>query len=243
MQTLEQARSVFRAIDNAQFKGRITDLIVADPRSSVRPQAFLVEQAPNWVLPTHFHLQHQFQLFVGGGGSLGKHPIGPLTVHYASRHSGYGPLVSGDEGISYLTMRAVSDTGAWYLPESRDRLQLRIKKQQAHGAPDKLVTAHELRALPGPCQETLLAPDGDGLAAWLLRLPPRTRAPAPGADAKHAGRFYAFTKGSLRTGEHEIPALAALFVPPGETLDMEAGDAGLEVIVLQYPQSALVPED
>lgn len=242
MQTLERARPARRALDKPQFVGFVTDLIASDAQARPRPQAFLVEQSAHWTLPTHFHLQHQFQLVVGGSGSIGRNPLGPLSVHYASPHSGYGPIVSGGEGLAYLTLRVMSDLGAWYLPESREQLQLRIRKQQAHGAPSAQVTAQALQALAAPAEETLIAPDAGGLAAWLLRLPPHARRPAPAGQAQDGGRFYVVTQGALRVGEETLPGLATVFVPQGEPLGIEAGDTGLELIVLQFPAEAALAD-
>ena len=39
------------------------------------PTVFLIEQPPNATLVPHFHRQNQFQLFVDGGGTLGKHAV------------------------------------------------------------------------------------------------------------------------------------------------------------------------
>jgi len=238
MQTLERAKPARRALDKPQFVGFVTDLIVSDAGARPRPQAFLVEQTPHWTLPTHFHLRHQFQLVVGGGGSIGRNPLAPLSVHYASAHSGYGPIVSGEHGLAYLTLRVMSDTGAWYLPEAREHLQLRIRKQQAHGAPAEQVTPQALQTLAGPAEETLIAPDAGGLAAWLVRLPAHAQRPAPAGQAPGGGRFYVVTQGALRVGEETLNGLATLFVPQGEPLDIEAGDTGLELVVLQFPAEA-----
>lgn len=238
MQTLERARPARRALDKPQFVGFVTDLIVSDAQARPRPQAFLVEQSAHWTLPTHFHLRHQFQLVVGGSGSIGRNPLEPLSVHYASPHSGYGPIVSGGEGLAYLTLRVMSDVGAWYLPESREQLQLRISKQQAHGAPRTQVTAQALQTLAAPAEETLIAPDAGGLAAWLLRLPPHAKRQAPAGQAQDGGRFYVVTQGALRVGEETLDGLATVFVPQGELLDIEACDTGLELIVLQFPAEA-----
>ena len=70
---------------------------------TLSPTAFLVEQPPNTTLVPHFHKNNQFQLFVDGSGTIGRHPIGPVTVHYAGAFTGYGPLVSGSNGIKYFT--------------------------------------------------------------------------------------------------------------------------------------------
>lgn len=238
-QTLQRSRPGRRDVAKPTFVGAVTDLIVADDKSPApRPQAFLVEQTPNWTLPTHFHQEHQFQVFVAGGGTIGKNRVEKLAVHYASPHTGYGPLVSGAEGISYFTLRAVGDTGAWFLPEQRENLLLRIGKQQAHGLPAGYVGAQELQALPGPYQETLIEPQDGGLAAWLLRLPADGSASAPGLAETGGGRFYVVTQGSLRNAGEELDAMATVFVSSDEAFQLQAGQAGLEVLVLQFPAAA-----
>ncbi len=240
-QSLERARlSPPRVVNKKEFVGVVTDLLVTDANSAPRPQSFLVEQSANWTLPTHFHLEHQFQVFMGGSGSLGRTPIHPLTVHYASPHSGYGPLISEGKGISYFTLRAMSDTGAWYLPESREHLKTGIKKQQAHGHPSKLVSTDFLKASLAPSQETLIELNEGGLGAWLLRLPPNTTTAAPQGQALGGGRFYVVCKGAAMIQQALLPAWATAFVSPNEILDIESGPEGLEVMVLQFPASALI---
>lgn len=238
-QTLERSRPARRDVAKPTFVGAVTDLIIPDASSPApRPQAFLVEQTANWTLPTHFHQEHQFQVFVAGGGTIGKNPVERLAVHYASPHTGYGPLISGDEGISYLTLRAVGDSGAWYLPEQRENLLLRIKKQQAHGLPASLLSAGQLKALDGPFQETLIEPQEGGLGAWLVRLPPDCRAAPPALAETGGGRFYVVTQGSLASRGEELEALATVFVSSDETIELRAGQDGLEVLVLQFPAAA-----
>ena len=239
MQTMERARPARRAVMKPQFEGFVTDLIIPELAGHPRPQAFLVEQAAHWSLATHFHLEHQFQAFVGGSATLGRHAVGPLMVHYASPHSAYGPLNAGDAGISYLTMRLIGDEGAWYLPEARPKLKLHIKKQQAHGAPATQVSAEQLRALERTVEEVLIEPHDNGLAAWIMRLPPSQTAPVPPRHPNAGGRFYVVTQGSLRTGVEELAGLATVSVTGDETFDITSGAAGLEVLVLQFPGAAL----
>lgn len=237
-QTLAQARGGSREVRKPQFVGRITDLIVPDESSPApRPQAFLVEQSAHWTLPTHFHQEHQFQLFVAGGGTIGKRPVEPLAVHYASPHSGYGPLVSAGEGIAYLTLRAVGDTGAWYLPEEREN-NLRIPKVQAHGAPQEPVSAQALAGLPSATVEVLIAPAGDGPAAWLLRLGAGQQVAQPQGQALGGGRFVVVTQGSLRLDGGEVGALGVAWLDPADMLALHAGALGLEAAVLQFPKQA-----
>lgn len=243
-QTLEKARGGTRALDKATFIGHVTDLIASPQEDRLpRPQSFLVEQRAHWTLPIHFHLQDQFQLFVGGSGSIGRHAIGPGYVHYASAHSGYGPLVSEAEGIAYLTLRVVSDTGAWYLPEQREHLDRSAPKRQKYAEPTSHMDADALRALNEPTTEAVMPCDATGLAVWRLRVPPHGRAVIPAGAEQGGGRFYVLMQGGLRLQGDTLRGLATVFVPPEDTIDLDASSEGAEVVVLQFPADSLPSED
>ena len=111
------------------------------------PQGFLVQQPPGSVTKPHFHEVNQFQVFVGGGGKLGKRAAGPLTVQYAGAHSPYGPIAAGDAGVTYFTLRAAWDPGAKYMPQSRERLRPGPRRQTL-GRPVQPSDAAALRAAP-----------------------------------------------------------------------------------------------
>lgn len=239
-QTLQRSSDQHRLVRKPQFVGEVYDLINPDQQSPApRPQAFLVEQSANWTLPTHFHQEHQFQVFVGGGGRLGAHAVPHLAVHYASPHSAYGPLVSGEQGLAYLTLRAVGDTGAWYLPEQRAQLKLRIPKRQAHGAPAAAVAMEALGALPESQVEALIPPDAAGTAAWLLRLPPGASGEWPAGAQAGGGRFVVVHQGSLRLpGGEALPSLSVAWVAREDGFPYTAGPGGLEAVVVQFPAEA-----
>ena len=69
-------------------------------------------QPPHSVTPAHFHQTNQFQVFVGGGGTVGKLRADPLTVQYAGANTPYGPITAEGEGIHYFTLRQEWDSGA-----------------------------------------------------------------------------------------------------------------------------------
>ena len=235
--TWDEVRATRRANDKATFRGFVTDFIVPEPGDEPRPQAFLVEQNPNWVLPTHFHLEHQFQVITAGDGMLGAHPVKTLCVHYASPESGYGPLIAGAEGISYLTLRAVGDQGAWYLPESRERMQRGIRTQQEHGKPGMDLSDDAARELTAPALDVLIAPQDSGLAAFLVRMPLNHVAPAH-LCGRSGDRFYVVTRGSMVVAGKSLAALATVFASHDEPLAIQSGSDGLEVLVLQFPDVA-----
>src|SRR4051812_29044816 len=65
-----------------------SDLLISAEGDSPAPQAFKIEQDPGTVIRPHFHAQDQFQVVAEGGGTLGRHAVAPIHVHYASRHTG-----------------------------------------------------------------------------------------------------------------------------------------------------------
>nr|MBF0681911.1 hypothetical protein [Pseudomonas sp.] len=102
------------------------------------PTVFLIEMAPGTVAGTHFHRNNQFQVFVKGTGSIGKHELGPGAVHYAGAYTGYGPLTAGPEGLWYFTMRPVFESGALYIPQFRDQMVPGPKRSASSEAIDTL---------------------------------------------------------------------------------------------------------
>jgi hypothetical protein len=238
--TWEHAKPLRRSNDKATFRGFVTDFIVPGPADEPRAQAYLVEQSPDWILPVHFHLQHQYQVVTAGSGTLGRHPVGRLSIHYASPESGYGPLTAGPEGLSYLTLRVQSDEGAWYLPESRARMLVGMKKRQVHAQPQREVTAADVRAMRAVETEVLIAPEPSGLAAGLLRIP-ANEVVAESVSGYTGDRFYVVTAGAMVLDHTNVTALATVFVSREERLDVRSGADGLEVLVLQFPDAARSP--
>lgn len=239
-QSLEDCRSTYRRVELPHFRGSVIDFIEPPPSSQdlPRPQAFLVQQDPHCTLPTHFHQEHQFQLFVGGGASLGKKVLRHLEVHYASPHSAYGPLVADARGLQYLTLRAVSDRGAWILPNKRDDLLLRIPKLQKHAAPHTTAEAQALPLLKAIEIETLIEPEPGGPGAWIMRLPPHHEAKAPPPSPGSAGRFHVLTCGQATTSQGAVQGLTVIWTGPGEEVQIRSGNDGAELVTMEYPEQA-----
>lgn len=208
------------------------------------PQAFSVEKRAHTVLRPHFHDENQFQVFVSGGGNIGRHAVAAYTVHYASRQTGYGPIVAGPEGIKYFTLRQMADEGAHYLPESREHQDRDAPKRSLTSDPVTARGAAHLAGLAGPETETLLAPQPDGLAAWRICLPPRASVASPKGDvagphndANGGGRFYLVMQGALRMGERRFPAVTPVYATVEESaVELAAEADGLEVLVMQFPR-------
>jgi hypothetical protein len=257
MQSPQQAMARRAPLMTATFRGYKTIFFESPESLPLSPQGFLIEQEPGWVLNTHFHLQHQFQVVVHGGGSVGRDPVDTISVHYASPEAGYGPVVAGPDGLWYFTLRAVHDTGSWHLPLHRAKMRMGLKKrhamahvrvsstagaglQQAAAQPiARLGIASPNKPARQPLIEPLIGPEPDALAAWMLRVPPSQRL-VPPADESGVGRFYIVGRGALQIGEAQFGALSLLFVSADETgFAIQAAAQGAEVVAVQFPTGTL----
>jgi hypothetical protein len=211
-----------------------SDLLISTEGDSPAPQAFLIQQDPDTVIRSHFHAQDQFQVVAEGGGTLGRHPVAPLHVHYASKHTGYGPITAGSGGLSYFTFRAVMTPYAYFLPESRDQMET-FPKRNLLGDPVALSDAATRRARKNVILEAIIAPQPDGVAAWLVRLPPNATFILP-EHQQGADRFYLVGDGVLVARSERLPRFATAFVSAdAHGFELVADAEGLEAVVLQFP--------
>lgn len=201
------------------------------------PTAFLIEQPAGSVLAPHFHKQNQFQVMVDGGGTIGRHDIAPITVHYAGAYSGYGPLIAGPAGIKYFTIRAVFEKGAMMVATERERM-IRGPKRQVSTAPYQPMNEVSLAALTVAQSVDLVAPASDGLAVQAWRLPPGGQA-MPLAPTGGSGQFQMVLSGGLRHQDALLRRWEMRFVSADEPAQrLDAGQAGAEVLILQMPLKA-----
>ncbi|MSQ88876.1 MAG: hypothetical protein EXR32_06320 [Betaproteobacteria bacterium] len=232
--TLEKARAERRhhILPNGTGYWR-NGLIASPPEDAIAPQAFLVEQDPDTVIEPHFHLENEFQVIVGGSGSLGRHPVGPVSVHYAGAHTGYGPITAGSDGLSYFTLRPRMDSGAQFLPGARDKMQ-RVPKRHLLGRAVRPCEISDLASRQESEVVTVLEPEADGISAWMLRLTAGGAFAAPVHPG--GGRFLLVIGGVLELNGDRLPRLSTVFVPAqAPAPQLRAGNEGLEVLVLQFP--------
>jgi hypothetical protein len=201
------------------------------------PTISLIEQPPNSTLATHFHRQNQFQLFVHGSGTVGRDALAPITVHYAGAYTGYGPLVAGDEGIHYFTIRPVCESGAIPVEQAREKM-VRGPKRHVQAGPVVCTAPHTLATLPAPVCEDVIPAAEDGLGARLHRLPPGA-ALMPAVPAATACTFAVVLSGSVHYTDAELSRWESLCVTADEPFPgVRAGAQGADVIVLFTPAKA-----
>lgn len=205
-----------------------SDLIEPGPAADAatqpwQPQAFLVEQDPDSEILPHYHEEDEFQVVVEGDGSFGRHTVRPVTVHFAGSHTGYGPIRSGARGLWYFSLRPRKDPGARFLPEYRDRMRK---------GPKRHILAEPVSA-SGAGTTTVIEPQPDGIAAWVLRAPAGARI-APPAPPPGAARYYLVTDGSVDWQGARLPRLSTAFAA-GEPFQPVAGTEGASLLALQFP--------
>ena len=223
----------------------ITPIITAAAPRRADPQAFLAEFMPDGISAPHFHMEHQFQLVVAGGGTIGRKPLRPVSLHYAERKTGYGPITASGEGLGYLTLRPRSAFGAMVLPESRSLQR-----------PGEL--RRQLTVDLGPCTDALqdeaqpqhrevIATTDDGLGAYARWLPANALDQVDGLVDEPVlrgvtqDRYVVVLTGSVTIEGDELVPWSCVFAAAGERLPaMRAGAGGAQLLHLQFPAS---PDD
>lgn len=196
------------------------------------PQAYLVKQPPHSVTRPHFHQTNQFQVFVGGGGAVGKLRVHPLTVQYAGSNTPYGPICAEEEGVDYFTLRQAWDSGAKYLPANRDLL---VKGQQRQVVGVKGGNG-AVQSDGDATLETLIDPKEDGLFSQCITLAPGMMYTLPDS-AEGGGQYHVVVSGSLARDDAQLPPLSVEFASPDEgAIKIEAGPDGLELLLARFPK-------
>jgi hypothetical protein len=214
-------------------------VIVAPDLDPESPNAFLIEQEPAALLAVHFHGHAQFQVVVAGGGTLGSHMLQPVMVHYAGQRTPYGPILPGPAGLWYLTLRPRYEAGAYFMPQSRDLRDRAIPRREVFGAHVDTVGRSGVVSCTVAGLDEVVPPEADGLGAWLMRLPAGTKGRTP-ARLNSAGRYHVVVGGSCEYQGQSLDWLSIIWADAGEAgLDIQAGAAGLELLVLEFPVDAL----
>lgn len=236
--SLEQSRPHRREYVLANGTKVWTTHMISHPDAErENPNAFLVEQGPGEV-GAHFHFTEQYQVAVAGRARFGRHEVRPFVVHYAAAETGYGPIVTGEEGLNYLNLRPVTEHGVNYLPESSGLMTKGVDRLQVTSEPFEVSTGAAMRLRTTQRDETIMAPQEHGAAAWLLRVPPGARLQPPGGPRGYGrGRFYVVLAGALRAEGASLPPLSPVWVAAAEharPLGLTAGEDGVDTLVVQF---------
>ena len=200
------------------------------------PNCKLIEQQPHGVLQSHFHIVDQFQIMVAGDGLLGKHQVAPYTVHFAAKHTGYGPITAGEQGLHYMVFRLGKDAGAGYLPEQRGDMK-DLPRRHVMGAPVGCLNDAKRAALVSTVEHRAIAMQADGLCATVYQAPAQQLIVAP-EPISGRGQFIYIAAGSAVTDGQTHEAGTAIFISPTDLqATLTTGPLGAEILVMQFPKA------
>ncbi len=213
-------------------QGKTVEHLAADARG--QPMAYLVEQAPDQTVDAHYHEVEQFQLFVGGSGHIGTHVLDGLTVHYAGPYSPYGPIVSGPQGVQYVTVRRDWDRGAQWMPGAAPALRAMPNRKHVTRTCEPVARCADLQALAGVTLTELMSPADAGPGAWHVCAGPG--ALMHGDPAGSGGQFWWLVAGSVELDGVQLGAGDCFYLSPDEgPLACHAGAQGAELLRVQFP--------
>jgi hypothetical protein len=216
------------------------------PRSSNSyapgPQATLSELNSNESITPHFHGVSMFQLFVAGSGTIGNRgqQLQPLTVQFKDHHTAYGPIVASSYGLTFVALRIFTgNSEPTYLDQPGYREKLKPSKRR-NLTSDPIIFSIEplLKARQEVGWETVLKGD-DEMHAQVVRLGAGMAVNGP--DPKVSGGYYIFVcNGSLVRDSEALGLWSMVVVENNESgFVIQAGENGLEALVLQYPREDL----
>ncbi len=206
------------------------------------PQATMSEWNCNETIVPHFHGVSMFQLFIAGSGTIGNRgqQLKPLTVQFKDHHTAYGPIVSGPYGLTFVALRMfTADSEPIYLsrPDYREKLKP-SKRRNLTSEPVSFSIDPILKHRAEVIWETLLKGD-DEMHAQIVRLGANMKAQGP--DPSKSGGYYVFVgNGNLVHEGETLPKWSMVVVESNESeFTIQAGDEGLEALVLEYPKADL----
>jgi hypothetical protein len=207
-----------------------TDFIGKRAETSDHPLAFLVQGPPGYVIPPHFHEIDQYQIFVGGRATLGRHAVTAGSIHYADPYTPYGPITASDEGFAYLTLRPRSIIGYHEMPGGGPLLR---PVNEARGRRGRMMVADLDPTVPPNGVERLFE-EPDGIAAFRLSAGPGGIVGTPAVA--HGGAYLVVLEGEVAADGRVYPPRSCLWIDGDE--QAPALTAGAEGAVLAFASFA-----
>jgi len=218
------------AVQRSAEGASATDFIGRRGVACDHPLAFLVKGPPGYVIPPHFHDVDQYQIFVGGRATLGKHLVAAGSVHYADSHTPYGPITATEDGFEYITLRPASVLGYFIMPEAGPQLK---PVNEARGRRGRMMVAE---IAPGSAEGTgldRLFEETDGIAAYRLSATPGSTLPQP--DVAHGGAYYVVLQGEVLVDGKSYPPRSCIWIDTHEMPpEMVAGGEEATVAFMSF---------
>jgi hypothetical protein len=194
------------------------------------PMGYLVTMPSHCEGRAHLHAQDQFQVFYPSAGSFYKGtPIDCVIMHYVDAYTVYGPFHSADEPLEFFTLRARHNDLTAYMPEGRD--------QAAHRKTRHFMVSLSAQWTPSAPWSIniseLIAPEADGLAAFVVEAGPDAEITLPDSPGD-SPRYVLVLNGSVVGAKDSGQALR--YEPRRTREDMvTAGTGGVRLITFHYP--------
>ncbi|MBI5087830.1 MAG: hypothetical protein HZB15_02875 [Actinobacteria bacterium] len=208
---------------------RVYDVFV--PEATDEPQAYLVRSfSEHATVGTHFHEHPQFQVFVEGSGTFQRHGVGPVDIHYTDAFAVYGPIIAGDEGLSFFVLRPHRGQGAHYMPGSREQLVRRGRRNLS-----ARLDADALRA----DGSVTVFDDPDGLHVEARLLGPGDVASLAPVPPGSSGCYTLVLDGECEVVGTEFRSAGTFSMihrtPDDAPVSVAAGAAGATILSMQFP--------
>ena len=195
-------------------------------------QAYYVEQPPYSNVPAHFHDTNQFQVFLEGKALFGKKPINSLTVHYAGGHTPYGPIITEQTGVKYLTLRNKWDSGGKKMPEQKENL---VNVSRVFYLSDKLHLNTDIKQdIIETKVDKILWDETSKLGISLFYIAKESYCDFSFPKMGY-GKYCLVLSGSLLHNSNKIKPLSCLYLEKDELVDLKSGDDGAVVLSMQFP--------
>ena len=192
------------------------------------PQAYLVDMVtPGGRIDAHYHDIDQFQVVGRGHGRLGARALKPVALHYADAFTPYGPIVASQEGMAFYTIRNMSGTGYWAMPENKAT----SKRDRYH-----IMMFDIERPLPAAGQserEVIWDGNEDRLRVVGLRIGAGAEIKSEPSDG--GGQYLLVCDGTVTIDGKNLPQESMIRVEAGEEAPViKTGAAGAQVLVMQF---------
>jgi hypothetical protein len=205
-----------------------------DPAIKTGPQAFLVGRKDEGAtFKPHYHPVDQFQVVLSGGCRIKRQPLVPGSFHYADANTPYGPIVTGSDGLEFMTVREQLTNVRVRLPDGRDGINRAGRNIVAHVRPRWHST--DMAGSNGVLEELVVPAEEDGLEVRAIHLR-RSDTYRDDATDRRGRQFVVVLSGSVRHENGAFGKSSVFFTEPGETGCRFTGEAAAStLLLLRFP--------
>jgi hypothetical protein len=202
------------------------------------PEACLGDLGPNRSTRNHFHPVDSFQLFWGAAGSEFEGRLIPKNLlHYSDAYGVYGGFSTTEERIQCFTLRPTPSAFTAYMDDPERRSF--VPNRRNYDSDIEPLLAQKPPAGADVVTHTLMAPEGDGLAAYFIEVGPEGEIPAELVSSPNtSGSYVCVLEGELEwDGDLYGPRSLAWLPPTGDnpTMRPHRESGPLRLVAMFFP--------